>query len=94
MDVSALKIAIDFSLSLITAYAVYAVIVGGFGRFFDIRTTWMEHVEAIGGALFLAGSLLWDREQVGVALALMLTGVSSFAIPRLVLIAQRGRKYD
>lgn len=93
MDLSALKVLVDLSLMVFTAYAVYALIVGGLGWLLGIQTTWMEKVEAGGGAVFIAGTLLWSERGVDYALAMMLLGAASFLVPRLVLIAKRGAKY-
>lgn len=79
----------EVAIALLTAYAVYAIIVGGFGSALKLRTTWMEKLEAVGGVLVLVGAALLSRGDLDTATALCFFGTSTFVVPRLILIARR-----
>lgn len=89
---------IEASRAVITAYAVYAIIVGFSGMFFKAPTTWLERIEAIGGFAWVAGQALWRSHPTSggydIDLFLRSLGVALMLLPRVMLIAHRAFAYD
>lgn len=89
MEFDLARLLVEVAVALMTAYAVYAIIVGGFGSALKLRTTWMEKLEAVGGVLVLVGAALLSKGDLDAAAALFFFGASTFVVPRLILIARR-----
>ena len=89
----AIAILVEAARSVITAVAVYSIIVGLAGAM-GFRRTWHESVEAVGGLLWVLGLVLW-RVQVPedvytISLVIRSWGVALLVLPRLVHVALRG----
>lgn len=89
MELNFARPLVEVAIALLTAYAVYAIIVVGFGSALKLRTTWMEKLEAVGGVLVLVGVALLSKGDLDTATALVFFGASTFTVPRLILIARR-----
>ena len=84
---------IEAARAIITTYAVYAIIVGSAGPLFKIPVTWLELIEAAGGAFWVVGVAWWrttpDSAGYDMDLLLRSTGVALMLLPRVILIARR-----
>jgi hypothetical protein len=93
MEATLLSLAAGLATSVITAYAVYSIILAALGRFFGRKPLWQEEMGAVGGALWLIGALGW-RFSLGLPdaydtdLLLRYTGVALLALPRLIAAAK------
>ncbi len=84
----------EVSRSVITAAAVYFIIIGLAGLM-GLRRSWHESVEAVGGFLWVLGLTLWRAQEPAdnytASLALRSWGVALMLLPWLVRAALRGR---
>ena len=93
MSEAIVAILVEAARSVITAAAVYSIIVGLAGAM-GFRRTWHESIEAVGGLLWVLGLVLW-RVQVPedvytISLVIRSWGVALLVLPRLVHVALRG----
>ena len=99
MEAILLSFTAEVATSVITAYAVYSIILAALGRFFGRKPRWQEEIEAIGGALWLVGVFSW-RSSVGLPdtydldLLLRYTGVALLVLPRLITAAKKALNHE
>ncbi|UZX16573.1 hypothetical protein KQ693_05955 [Thermus sp. PS18] len=86
-------VGVEIARAVITAYSVYALVVVLGGVLARLPTRWEERVEALGGALYLAGVMLWRSYAGGdtydLDLFLRATGTALLILPRLVRVVLR-----
>jgi hypothetical protein len=94
MEAVLLSLATELATSVITAYAVYSIILAALGRFFGRKSLWQETIEAAGGVFWLIGIFGW-RSSFGLPdvydtdLLLRYIGVALLILPRLIIAAKK-----
>lgn len=90
MSEAIVAILVEAARSVITAAAVYSIIVGLAGAL-GVRRTWHESVEAVGGLLWVLGLVLWrvqaPEDIYTISLVIRAWGVALLVLPRLVHVA-------
>ncbi len=88
-----LLLGVELARAVITAYSVYALVLVTGGALARLSVRWEERVEALGGALYLAGVILWRRyagaDAYDLDLFLRAVGTALLILPRLVRVVMR-----
>ena len=92
MSEATIALLVEVARSVITAVAVYSIVVGLAGAM-GFRRTWHESVEAVGGLLWVLGLILWrvkaPEDVYSISLICRAWGVALLVLPRLVHVALR-----
>jgi len=95
MEATLLSFITGLTISVITAYGVYSVILASLGRFFGRKPRWQEVIGGVGGALWLIGILGWHphfglSDVYSIDLLLRYLGVALLALSRLIITTPEG----